>query len=223
MSREPRDAGEMPACTAPSGAPDPGAAAGGAAAPRPGPQELPRSAAKRGHGMDVSTALLIVLAVVLLVVAYLRGGWALPLAGLRGGMALLVGILPRLLLGFTVAGLFTALVPTETVARWMGEGSGLRGILVGTAAGILTPGGPFVLFPLVAALVRQGAGPGPVAAYLTAWGLIPLHRVLVWEIPMLGATVATARVLASLGLPILAGVLTPPVLRVLQAFSRAQP
>jgi hypothetical protein len=93
----------------------------------------------------------------------------------------------------------------------MGPGSGLRGILVGTIAGALTPGGPFVNFPMVAALQPGGAGVGPLAAYLTAWGVIPLNRSLVWELPFLGQGFTVSRLLASAPVPILVGLLTAPV------------
>lgn len=173
--------------------------------------------AKRWGDMDASSVVLAVLTLAVFLAAHLRGGRELPLAGLRAGGALLLGIAPRLLVGFALAGVFTVLAPTEAVARWMGQEAGLRGILVGTVAGMLTRGGPFVLFPLVAALVHRGAALGPVAAHVTAWGLIPLRRLLVWEIPMLGLPMALAPALASLRPPVLAGVLTPALFRVLQA------
>lgn len=200
--------------------PDPGNLAGAAPGPDgpPGrPEERGAAGAKPSWTMDASLAALLALTAALLVGAYLRGGWSLPAAGLAAGLRLLADVAPRLLFGFAMAGLFSVLVPTEAVARWMGQETGLRGVLVGALAGALTPGGPFVLFPLVAALVHRGAGVGPVAAYVTTWGLIPLQRLLVWEVPLLGPHVALARALASAALPILAGLLTPPLLRLLQA------
>lgn len=170
--------------------------------------------------MDASYVLLVGITLALAVVGYLRGGWAVPVEGVRASGRMLVEVVPRLIVGFLMAGLFTAVVPTDLIARWMGQESGLRGILVGALAGVLTPGGPFVLFPLVAALYRQGAGAGPLAAYLTAWGLLPLHRVLVWELPFLGGAFTLARAGASLALPVVAGLLTEPLLRLLAGLAR---
>ena len=48
-------------------------------------------------------------------------------------------------------------------AHW----EGMKGILIASAAGAISPGGPFINFPLVAALYQAGAGVGaPLAGYL---------------------------------------------------------
>ena len=78
-------------------------------------------------------------------------------------------VAPEVALGFALAGLITVLIPPDLIGHAIGEESGVRGVLIATVAGILTPGGPFLQFPLVASLARGGAGVGPLAAYLTAW------------------------------------------------------
>jgi uncharacterized membrane protein YraQ (UPF0718 family) len=163
-----------------------------------------------------SIAILGSATVVLLVVAYLRGGWELPLEGLRTGTALLLSIAPQLVVGFMLAGVVTVLLPREALGTLVGANSGIVGILVATGAGIITPGGPFLQFPLVAALVASGAAPGPVAAYLTAWSLMGWHRLVIWEIPLLGTQFTLARFLVSLVLPVLVGLLLPTVLRLVE-------
>lgn len=133
--------------------------------------------------------------------------------GLGEGLGLLVSVAPQLALGFLMAGLATVLVPSAAVARLVGEESGFLGLVIATGAGALTPGGPFLQFPLVAALMRNGASEGAVAAYLTAWSLLGMQRVLVWELPVLGPTFATVRWSASLLLPIAVGLIVPFILR----------
>lgn len=155
--------------------------------------------------------------VLLLIIAYLRGGWDLPLEGIRAGVGLLVSIAPQLSIGFILAGLVTVMLPRDALGTFVGAESGNTGILVATAAGIATPGGPFLQFPLVAALIASGAAPGPVAAYLTAWSLMGWHRVVIWELPLLGAQYTVARFIASLALPIIVGLAMPFVLRLLEA------
>jgi len=44
-----------------------------------------------------------------------------------------------------------------------------------------------------------------VVAYLTAWSLLALHRLVAWEVPILGARFALLRFAVSILLPILAG------------------
>lgn len=118
-----------------------------------------------------------------------------------------------LVLGFVLAGLITVLMPSDLVGRYLGAQSGFTGLVIATVAGILTPGGPYIQFPVVAALFQSGAAPGPLAAYLTAWSLIPLNRTLVWEIPFLGAPFALVRPAVSVALPLLIGLAVPWMLR----------
>ena len=137
--------------------------------------------------------------------------------GVSEGVALLVSVAPQLALGFLMAGLATVLIPQAAVASLVGEGSGVPGLLVATAAGAVTPGGPFLQFPLVAVFMRNGASEGAVAAYLTAWSLLGLQRVLVWELPVLGPTFTTARWVVSLVAPIAVGLAVPAILRLARA------
>jgi uncharacterized membrane protein YraQ (UPF0718 family) len=153
---------------------------------------------------------------VLLVVAYLRGGWELPMQGLRTGVDLLVSIAPQLVVGFMLAGVVTVLIPRDALGNLVGADSGTAGVVIATGAGIVTPGGPFLQFPLVAALVGSGAAPGPVAAYLTAWSLMGWHRIVIWELPLLGAPFTVARLLVSLLIPIFVGFALPVVMRILE-------
>ena len=149
---------------------------------------------------------------VLIVVAYARGGWELPIRGLREGGELLLTIAPQLFVGFMLAGLVTVLLPRDVLGTLVGSESGFTGILIATGAGIVTPGGPFLQFPLVAALVSSGAAPGPVGAYLTAWSLMGWHRLVIWELPLLGAQFTVARFVVSLALPVLVGLALPVML-----------
>jgi uncharacterized membrane protein YraQ (UPF0718 family) len=163
----------------------------------------------------VSLAVLVVVALGLGAVAYARGGLPLIAQGLGEAASLLGAVLPQLLIGFILAGLITVLVPAGAIAAWVGEGSGMRGLLIATVAGALTPGGPFVQFPLMATLSQAGAAAGPMAAYLTAWSVLGFQRVIVWELPILGGPFSVARWVVSLALPLIVGLVVPPVLRML--------
>lgn len=154
--------------------------------------------------MDTSTAVMAAAAVLALIVVY----WKSPAAAERGLNAtgsLLLEITPRMIAAFTLAGLFQAVVPEELIVRWMGHGSGWRGLIIGMSLGGITPGGPMTHFPVIASLFKMGVGVGPLVAYLTAWSLFGLQRVIMWEIPFLGAKVVAIRVAVSLFFPFLAG------------------
>jgi uncharacterized membrane protein YraQ (UPF0718 family) len=167
--------------------------------------------------MDISLMIIVILLAVLTAFAYFTKGWSLVFSGLHLSANMVKTIWFRLLLGFLIAGMVQVLVPPEVIVGWMGAGSGFRGILVGTVAGAFTPGGPYVHFPIIAALQNSGAGMGPLAAYITAWALIPIHRTLVWELPFLGHDFVFSRLLVSLLAPIVIGLGTPIVM---EAFSR---
>ena len=135
--------------------------------------------------MDTSTVVMMVAAVLALAAIYIKSPAAAQ-RGLNATGSLILEITPRMIAAFTLAGLFQAIVPEELIVRWMGHGSGLRGILIGMSLGGITPGGPMTHFPVIASLFKMGVGIGPLVAYLSAWSLFGLQRVIMWEIPFLG-------------------------------------
>ncbi len=166
--------------------------------------------------MDPSVLILLGVAALLLVLTVIRGGTPLALSGVQSGAGLLVAVLPQLIIGFALAGFATVLLPSEILGRFVGPESGLGGLTIATVAGMATPGGPFVQFPLVAALAKAGAGPGPMAAFLTAWSLISWNRIVVYELPLLGTNFTLARWTVSLLVPVLVGALVPFAIRAFQ-------
>lgn len=108
---------------------------------------------------------------------------------------------------FFISSMLVLILPKELIAGWIGKESGLKGILIGTGVGAITPGGPFLTFPILVGFYRAGAAVGPIIAFLTSWSLIGVMRIFVWEIPFLGVNLTLVRVLVSFGLPILVGIL----------------
>ena len=153
---------------------------------------------------DPSTYVLIAVAIVLAVIAYLKDP-GLPLLGVKNGVSLLWFVLPRLVPALILAGLMQVLVPQDVVARHFGRDAGFRGLVIASAAGVLTPGGPMVSVPLLVALANSGAAMPSLVAYMTAWSLFGLQRIIAWEAPLMGWRFVSVRVLASLALPLIAG------------------
>jgi uncharacterized membrane protein YraQ (UPF0718 family) len=154
--------------------------------------------------MDTSTVFMMAGAVIMLIAVY----WKSPEAankGLSATGALILEITPRMIAAFTLAGLFQAIVPEDVIVRWMGHGSGIRGLLIGMTLGSVTPGGPMTHCPVIASLFKMGVGIGPLVAYLTAWSLFGLQRIIMWEIPFLGPQVVAIRVAVSLLFPFISG------------------
>ncbi len=151
--------------------------------------------------MARSVLVLAVIVAALIVYAHWTRGPAVVAEGILGGFKLFGGLLPNLILGFVLAGLAQVLVPRDLIAQYAGEESGLSGMMFATVVGALTPGGPFVQFPLVAALWKAGSGVGQITAYLTAWSLMGFQRTLIYEWPLMGWRYATARYVTCLIVP----------------------
>jgi hypothetical protein len=114
-------------------------------------------------------------------------------------------LIPRLAIGIIAAGFLAKLLPESLVARHLGPESGPLGLAVATALGAITPGGPVVGFSIGTAALKAGAGLPQVIAYVTAWSLISLNRMIVWETPIMPARFVWLRVAVSAPLPLLAG------------------
>ncbi len=169
--------------------------------------------AGRPRVLDAQLLLVVGFLAALVALAWWRGGAELVGSGLAGGAGLLWRFGPLILVSFLAAGLVDALVPREWIRAGVGEGSGLRGVLVGTLAGAVTPAGPFVSMPLAAVLLRSGAAAGPLVAFVTGWALLAVHRLVAWELPILGWRFALLRWGVSLALPILAGLAASALVR----------
>ncbi|UCG39755.1 MAG: permease [bacterium] len=161
--------------------------------------------------MIVATVIFAVLALVLLYVGYSRGEGQ-HIAGLKAGFRILTQILPLLILAFVVAGMIQVLIPREVIAHWVGAESGLKGILLGTLAGGLTPGGPYVSLPMMAGFMQAGAGLGTMVAYITAWSLWAVAR-LPMEVGILGWRFTMIRLACTFFMPPLAGLLASRLFR----------
>ncbi|MGH7325940.1 MAG: permease [Candidatus Rokuibacteriota bacterium] len=154
--------------------------------------------------LDPSMMVLVVLALILGFVAYLKDP-GLPWLGARTGFSMLWFILPRLVPALILAGLLQVLVPQEVVARYFGRQGGLRAIVLASAAGVVTPGGPMVSVPFMVALANSGMALPPLVAYMTSWSLFGMQRIIAWEAPLMGWHFVIVRVLPSLLFPVLAG------------------
>lgn len=154
--------------------------------------------------MDTSSIAMMAAAAIMLIVVYLKSPAAAH-QGLNATGSLLLEITPRMIAAFTLAGLFQAIVPQELILSWMGNDSGIRGILIGMCLGGVAPGGPMTHFPVIASLYKMGVGVGPMVAYLSAWSLFGLQRIIMWEIPFLGPQIVAIRVAVSFFFPLLAG------------------
>jgi uncharacterized membrane protein YraQ (UPF0718 family) len=104
-----------------------------------------------------------------------------------------------------LAGMLQVIIPQETIAQYFGQQSEINAILMASLAGVLTPGGPMVSVPLLVVLANSGMALGPLVAYMTAWSLFGMQRIIAWEAPLMGWRFEFVRILPSLAFPVIAG------------------
>jgi uncharacterized protein len=155
--------------------------------------------------MLIALVVLAVMAVALYVVAWRRKDQS-HIRGLKAAKGMFFSVFYLLLLAFLVSGLLEVAIPTEIIQTWMGSQSGLKGILLGSAVGILIPGGPYVSFPIIAAIFHAGAGLGTVVAMVTGWALLGL-MLIPFELAIVSARFTVVRISTTLVIPPVAGVL----------------
>ena len=109
-------------------------------------------------------------------------------------------------MAFVIVGYVNALAPQTLVQTWIGPGSGWRGLVLAEGVGMLLPGGPYVVFPLIAALYQAGAGLGPAITLVTSWSMLALISVT-FELSFMGWRFVAVRWLLGLAFPLLIGAL----------------
>lgn len=115
-----------------------------------------------------------------------------------------VGVVPMALLA---AGFLTPLMPGDFVARWLGDSAGFNGILIGTLAGWCLPVPPIIFYPIIAVLLKTGAGMPQLTALICAWSVFGIHRTLTMELPLMGRYFVSLRLLSSIMFPPIAGLI----------------
>ena len=155
--------------------------------------------------MLIPTIIMGFLAVLLILLGYNRGGNE-HITGLKTAYEMVLQILPLLLFAFIIAGMVQVLLPREILSKWIGIESGIRGIVIGSIAGGLAPGGPFVSMPIAAGLLKSGASIGTMVAFLTGWSLWAISRIPV-EIGILGWKFTLIRLVSTIIFPPMAGLI----------------
>ncbi|WP_172292153.1 permease [Pseudoruegeria sp. HB172150] len=166
-----------------------------------------------GKPFDKTFLVFLIIALVAGAACYHLKGAEVTLDAVRNALGLALFVAPQLLAGLMIGGLIQAIGMQDKIRRFFGGSTGWRGLVLGSVAGALTPSGPFASFPLVIALWKAGADLGAVVAYITGWALIGVHRLIVWEIPLMGAEFSLVRLLISLPMPVLAGYLARVIAR----------
>lgn len=91
-------------------------------------------------------------------------------------------ILPAVMV---ILGLFAVFVPKETVVKYLGKTSGIKGIILAIILGALPTGPLYIAFPMSAALLKKGAKISNIVVFLSAWACIKIPQEMV-ELQFLG-------------------------------------
>ncbi len=142
--------------------------------------------------------------VVILAMTAATRGRALLTMRLREGAMDFLRLIPRIFIGVVGSGYLAEALPHDVIARWLGPESGTMGVALAVLGGAITPGGPVVGFSIGAAALKGGAGAPPVIAYVSAWALFAIQRLVMWELPVMPARFSWLRAAVSLPLPFLA-------------------
>lgn len=109
---------------------------------------------------------------------------------------------------FVLLGLLDVWVPRETMIKYMGEGSGLKGIILSILLGSAAAGPLYGAFPVAAVFMKKGVKFSNILIFIGAWSTTKIPMFL-FEIASLGAKFAFTRLLIDIpGIIIIAYVLS---------------
>lgn len=108
--------------------------------------------------------------------------------------AQMFGVIPPV---FLLIGLMDVWVPREKVIKFMGEGSGITGVLLAILLGAAAAGPLYAAFPVAAIMIKKGAKFTNILVFLGAWSTMKIPMFL-FEMASLGYAFAITRLLLSL-------------------------
>jgi hypothetical protein len=113
-----------------------------------------------------------------------------------------------MLCALVAAGFIAELIPKAAIAGLLGAEAGLVALPVAAAAGMIVPAGPAIAFAIAAVFATSGASTPALVAFVTSWSIFATHRILIYEIPLLGLSFLRLRILSAMAVPLFAGLLS---------------
>jgi uncharacterized membrane protein YraQ (UPF0718 family) len=108
---------------------------------------------------------------------------------------------------FVLLGLLDVWVPRHTMVRFMGHGSGIKGVLLSVLIGSAAAGPLYGAFPVAAVFLKKGASFQNIFIFLGAWSTTKIPMFL-FELEALGTPFALTRMAVNIpGIIIIAHVL----------------
>jgi uncharacterized membrane protein YraQ (UPF0718 family) len=109
---------------------------------------------------------------------------------------------------FILLGLLDVWVPRETMVKYMGEGSGIKGVILSIILGSAAAGPLYGAFPVAAVFMKKGVKFSNILIFIGAWSTTKIPMFL-FEISALGARFAVTRLVVDIpGIIIIAYILS---------------
>ncbi len=106
----------------------------------------------------------------------------------------MISVIPPI---FILLGLLDVWVPKETMMKYMGEDSGIKGIVLSFILGSVAAGPLYGAFPVAAVFMKKGVKLSNVLIFIGAWSTTKIPMLL-FEISALGARFAITRLLVDI-------------------------
>ncbi len=108
---------------------------------------------------------------------------------------------------FVLLGLMDVWVPRETMMKYMGNDSGIKGVVLSIIIGSVAAGPLYGAFPVAAVFMKKGVKFSNILIFIGAWSTTKIPMLL-FEISSLGARFAITRLLVDIpGIIIIATIL----------------
>ncbi len=133
----------------------------------------------------------LIVAAVLMLISFIKDRGKTKKALITAGKVAL-NVLPVLFFIFILMGVISTFVTKDVVAKLLGTGSGILGILIGELVGALALIEPAAVFPFSGSLIAKGASYGVIYAFASTAILIGI-ATLPAEITFMGKKFAVVR------------------------------
>lgn len=114
------------------------------------------------------------------------------LLSLKRAWKMFTSVVPQFVAILLLAGLALAVLPPETIRRMIGEEAGLTGMLLTSLVGAVTLVPVMIAFPIVAELLKNGAGITQMAVFISTLTTVGILTIPI-EIKYLGKKITVLR------------------------------
>ena len=147
---------------------------------------------------------IVIIAIVLMAIAYIIGGSELILDGLNISINTANKSAIMLIVSFILIGQLQVLLSKELLDKWLQKFSGIKGIFISAIAGGFFPGGPYIYYPFISTFLEKKLPFYIFIAFIFGKHVYDFARIPM-EISLISFKIALIRNLITIPIPIIAG------------------